>query len=57
MPDEKPPDAPDEFTRLLTKLARVPKEEIDAREREYQDARDSSPPAKPGEIARSKPTQ
>jgi hypothetical protein len=50
MPDEKPPDRRDEFTDLLAKLARVPKEEIDAREREYQDTRDSSPPAKPGEI-------
>jgi hypothetical protein len=50
MPEETPPDAPDEFTSLLTKLARVPKEEIEAREREYRETRDSSPPAKPGEI-------
>jgi hypothetical protein len=51
MPDEKPPDTPDEFTDLLTKLVRVPKEDIDAREREYQESKSRARPAKPGRIA------
>jgi hypothetical protein len=32
--DEKPPDDP--FTDLLTKIVRVPKEEIEERERQYE---------------------
>jgi hypothetical protein len=42
---ETPPPKADEdessaFKRLLTKIARVPKEEVDEREREYQRARE-----------------
>jgi hypothetical protein len=46
------PDAkkPDRFTDLLTRLVRVPKEEIDEQEREYQELRDTKEPAKPREI-------
>lgn len=36
---------PDKFTDLLTKLARVPKVEIDEREREYQEERKKEAPA------------
>jgi hypothetical protein len=45
--DEEPPDT---FTDLLKKIARVPKREIDEREREYQKSRDTNQPAKPREI-------
>jgi hypothetical protein len=38
------------FTDLLTRLVRVPKHEIDDQERLYQQARQTEPPAKPGEI-------
>jgi len=40
--DKKPP--PDEyaaFQRLLEKIAKVPKAEVEKKEREYQDSRDS----------------
>ena len=36
MPDEKKPDP---FTDLLTRLVRVPKEEIDEQEQEYQESK------------------
>jgi hypothetical protein len=45
--DEKKPDP---FTDLLTRLVRVPKEEIDEKEREYQESRKTDEPAKPGQI-------
>jgi hypothetical protein len=45
--DDKPPDDP--FTDLLTRLVRVPKEEIDEQEQEYQE-RKNAEPAKHGAI-------
>jgi hypothetical protein len=48
MPDDKPPD--DKFTDLLTKLVRVPKAEIDEREREYQQTKTSPQRTKPVRI-------
>jgi len=47
VPDEKKPDR---FTDLLTRLVRVPKEEIDAQEEQYQESRKTEEPAKPGQI-------
>ena len=47
MPDEKKPDA---FTDLLTRLVRVPKEEIEEQEREYQEARKGEEQARPRAI-------
>jgi hypothetical protein len=42
----------DKFTELLRKLVRVPKHEIDAQEKKYQEDREGRPPdvAKRGEI-------
>ena len=57
MPDEKPPDTPDEFTDLLTKLAQRSRR----RRSTSASARITTPPkerrAKPGEIAQPKPNQ
>ena len=48
MPDHKKPD---KFTDLLTRLVRVPKEEIEEQEHEYQESKEKEHPAKPGHIA------
>ncbi len=41
----------DRFTDFLTRLVRVPKEEIDEQEQQYREARkDDEEPAKPGRI-------
>jgi hypothetical protein len=47
VPDSEPRD---KFTGLLKKLVRVPKREIEEREREYQESRKTQQPAKPREI-------
>jgi hypothetical protein len=47
VPDSEPRD---KFTGLLKRLVRVPKREIDEREREYKDSRKTVQPAKPREI-------
>jgi hypothetical protein len=47
VPEDKKPDA---FTDLLTRLVRVPKEEIEEQEQEYQDSRKKAEHAKRGEI-------
>ena len=52
MPDQKKPDA---FTDLLTRLVRVPKEEIDEQERDYQESREADAPAKAREIVPRRP--
>jgi hypothetical protein len=52
VPDDKKPDG---FTDLLTKLVRVPKEEIDEQELEYQDSRLEAEPAKARGIVPIKP--
>ena len=44
---DKPASA---FASLLRKLVRVPKEEIDEQERKYQESRDETDRAKPGEM-------
>ena len=49
MPKAKPKS--DAFTDLLTRLARVPKKEIDAEEKKYG-RRKNAEPAKPREIVR-----
>ncbi len=51
MPKAKP--KPNAFTDLLTRLARVPKKEIDAQEKKYE-RRKSSEPAKAGQIIQRK---
>jgi len=38
------------FTDFLRRLVRVPKEEIDEQERKYQESRDETDRAKPGEM-------
>jgi hypothetical protein len=50
-PSAKPPD---NFTDLLTRLVRVPKEEIDAQEREYHES-NREEAAKPRQVAVLKP--
>jgi len=40
----------DKFTDLLTRLARVPKREIDVQEGRYQEPKKTEEPAKPREI-------
>jgi hypothetical protein len=48
-------DSGDPFTTLLRRLARVPKEEIDAEERKYQQKRKrGAEPAKHGQIVPTK---
>jgi hypothetical protein len=49
--DEKKPDP---FTDLLTRLVRVPKEEIDEQERQYQESKRDHP-APPREIVPKQP--
>ena len=50
MPDPKKPDA---FTDLLTRLVRVPKEEIDEQEERYKDGRKDQRSANRGQIVPS----
>lgn len=45
--EEKKGDA---FTDLLTRLVRVPKQEIDQQDEQYQKDRRTAEPAKPGRI-------
>ena len=53
MPDDKKPNA---FADLLTRLVRVPKEEIDEQEREYQESRHKgAESAKPKEMVPKEP--
>jgi hypothetical protein len=58
MADDEAPDdeAPDKFQSLLRRLARVPKTEIDEKEREYQELKGERNPVKAGEIATTKAT-
>ena len=44
------------FKDLLKKLVRVPKHEIDEKEREYQESRETTQPSKRGEIVTPTPT-
>jgi hypothetical protein len=54
MADDEAPDdqAPNKFASLLRRLVRVPKAEIDEREREYQDSKGTQTPVKAGEMVR-----
>jgi hypothetical protein len=52
------PEKPrDRFMDFLTRLVRVPKEEIDEQEQEYQDARKTEEPSKPGRIVPMRPNR
>jgi hypothetical protein len=49
------PKPPSDFNDLLTRLARVPKKEIDAQEKKYE-RRKNDEPAKPGRIVPARPS-
>lgn len=52
MADDEAPDntAPGKFTSLLRRLVRVPKAEIDERDREYRESKAERNPVKAGEM-------
>lgn len=52
MADDEAPDdeAPGKFSSLLRRLVRVPKAEIDEKEREYRESKDTRNPVKAGEM-------
>ncbi len=52
MADDEAPDdtASGKFSSLLRRLVRVPKSEIDEREREYQESKGTRNPVKAGEM-------
>lgn len=45
-----PKKSADTFSDFFRKLVRVPKEEIDEQEKKYQESRDETDRAKPGEM-------
>lgn len=51
MADQTPDDeAPGKFSSLLQRLVRVPKAEIDEKEREYRESKEERTPVKAGEM-------
>jgi hypothetical protein len=57
MTDNEAPDneAQDKFASLLRKLVRVPKAEIDDKEREYRESKEDRSPVKAGEMLGAQP--